>query len=161
MFYGRVIVRWLAWRQDRIIAVSRNTAKDLMQFFKLPSSRIQVIHNGLDHERFCPGATSAARTWAKQRFGLDLPFFLYVARLEHPGKNHLRLISAFEQFRKKTGSRWQLIFGGSDWHGAELIHKAIEHSAYRQDIRCLGFVSDQELPSLYRAAGAFVYPSLY
>jgi glycosyltransferase involved in cell wall biosynthesis len=161
MFYGRVVVRWLAWRQDRIIAVSQNTAKDLLQFFKLPSSRIQVIHNGLDHDRFCPGSASVARAWAEQRFGLDVPFFLYVARLEHPGKNHLRLIAAFEQFRQATGLNWQLVFGGSDWHGAELIHSAIQRSVYRNQIRNLGFVSDHELPDLYRAASAFVYPSLY
>jgi glycosyltransferase involved in cell wall biosynthesis len=161
MFYGRVVVRWLAWRQDRIIAVSQNTAKDLMQFFKLPSSRIQVIHNGLDHDRFFPSSASGARAWVQQRFGLDTPFFLYVARLEHPGKNHLRLIAAFEQFRQTTGLNWQLVFGGSDWHGAELIHTAIQRSVYRNQIRSLGFVSDDELPRLYRAASAFVYPSLY
>ncbi len=161
MFYGRVIVRWLAWRQDRIIAVSQNTAKDLTQFFKLPASRIQVIHNGLDHQRFCLGSASAARGWAKNKFGLKMPFFLYVARLEHPAKNHLRLISAFEQFRKTCRSPWQLVFAGSDWHGAESVHTAIERSSHREDIRCLGFVADQELPDLYRAANAFVYPSLY
>jgi glycosyltransferase involved in cell wall biosynthesis len=32
---------------------------------------------------------------------------------------------------------------------------------YRNQIRSLGFVSDDELPRLYRAASAFVYPSLY
>lgn len=161
MFYGRVVVRWLACRQDRIIAVSQNTANDLTQFFELPANRIQVIHNGLDHQRFSPGSPERARQWAEKRFGLETPFFLYVARLEHPAKNHLRLISAFEQFRARCHLPWQLVLSGSDWHGAEAIHTAISRSPQRQQIRSLGFVPDQELPGLYRAANAFIYPSLY
>jgi glycosyltransferase involved in cell wall biosynthesis len=92
---------------------------------------------------------------------LQKPFFLYVARLEHPAKNHVRLISAFELFKAQTGSDWQLIFAGSDWHGAETIHQSIEASPVANDIKSLGFVKDEDLPNLYRAAGAFVYPSLY
>jgi glycosyltransferase involved in cell wall biosynthesis len=161
MFYGRVVVRWLARRQDRIIAVSQNTANDLAQFFRLPANRVQVIHNGLDHHRFSPAPPERAKQWAKKRFGLEAPFFLYVARLEHPAKNHLRLISAFEQFHARCHLPWQLVFAGSDWHGAEAIHAAIHSSPQRQRIRSLGFVPDQELPDLYRAADAFIYPSLY
>src|SRR6202000_649651 len=58
-------------------------------------------------------------------------------------------------------SGWQLVFGGSDWHGAEAIHAAARLSPFASDIRFLGFVADEELPDLYRAADAFVYPSLY
>ena len=64
-------------------------------------------------------------------------------------------------FKASTQSQWQLVFGGSDWHGAEAIHEAIKQSRYRGDIRNLGFVPDDRLPDLYRAAEAFVYPSLY
>ncbi len=161
MLYGRVVVRWLARRQDRIIAVSHNTAKDLVRFFGLPEHRIEVVHNGVDHHRFFPHSTQTTKASIAQRYGLEQPFFLYVARLEHPGKNHLRLIAAFDQFKMATGSKWQLVFGGSDWHGSEAIHSAIQRSSHHADIRSLGFVPDGQLPDLYRAANAFVYPSLY
>lgn len=161
MFYGRVIARRLAYRQDHIIAISENTARDLTSFFRLPSSRMTVVYNGIEHERFFPGpADEAQKKWAQQ-YNLRSPFFLYVARLEHPGKNHVRLISAFEEFKAATKAGWQLAFAGSDWHGAEAIHAAIRQSPVATDIHCLGFVPDSDLPELYRAAGAFVYPSLY
>lgn len=161
MLYGRVMVRRLAHRQDRIIAISENTARDIIHFFGVPRERISVVHNGLDHERFSPGPREDARRSIAQQHGIDKPFFLYVARLEHPGKNHVPLISAFEAFKRKTGSDWQLVFGGSDWHGADAIHDAIRKSHVAADIRCLGFVPDEKLPELYRAAEVFVYPSLY
>ena len=161
MFYGRVVVRRLARRQDRVIAISQNTARDIHSFFRLPEERITVIHNGLEHDRFFPGSLTQARSAAGQKYGLRQPFFLYVARLEHPAKNHVRLITAFNQFKTATRSSWQLVFGGSDWHGAEAIHAALKSSPFASDIRSLGFVDNADLPNLYRAADVFVYPSLF
>jgi glycosyltransferase involved in cell wall biosynthesis len=161
MFYGRVVVRRLARRLQEIIAVSHNTARDITRFFGLPAERLTVIHNGLDHERFFPLPPAGAKAWAGANLGLDQPFFLYVARLEHPGKNHVRLITAFNRFKTETRSLWQLALAGSDWTHADVIHRQIAQSPWAQDIRCLGFVDDEKLPMLYRAADGFVYPSLY
>jgi glycosyltransferase involved in cell wall biosynthesis len=161
MFYGRVVARRLAQRQDAVIAISENTARDIREFFDVPSDRIHVIHNGLEQQRFFPGSREQAQAEMFHRHHLHKPFFLYVARLEHPGKNHVRLISAFNQFKSATGSDWQLVFGGSDWHGAEVIRAAAQQSPFASDIRMLGFVADDQLPDLYRAADVFVYPSLY
>jgi glycosyltransferase involved in cell wall biosynthesis len=71
------------------------------------------------------------------------------------------LITAFEKFKESTKSDWLLALGGSDWHGAEIIHERISNSPFRNDIRPLGFVSDAELPALYSGAASFVYPSLF
>src|ERR1043165_3424943 len=125
MIYGRLIARRLAQRQDQIIAISQNTARDVRRFFRLPPERITVVYNGLEHERFFPGNPEQAKSEAGRRYGLQKRFFLYVARLEHPGKNHVRLISAFNEFKAATHSDWLLTFAGSDWHGAAAIHAAI------------------------------------
>jgi glycosyltransferase involved in cell wall biosynthesis len=160
MFYGRVVARKLAQRQDGIIAVSRTTARDLDKYFELDPDKVAVVANGLDHDRFRPAPAAEAQAWAAER-GVERPFFLYVSRLEHPGKNHVRLIEAFNRFKTRTGSDWQLVLGGSDWHGAEVIHRAVDQSPHAADIRRLGFVKDADLPRWYQAAGAFVYPSLF
>lgn len=152
MFYGRVVARALVRRQDKIIAISETTSDDMNRFFSLPKDRISVIHNGVDHTRFFPAKTERKH---------DAPCFLYVSRLEHPGKNHWRLIQAFNQFRQATRSKWKLVLAGSDWHGAEIIHRTAKESAFADDIHILGFVSDADLPNLYRAADVFIYPSLY
>ena len=161
MFYGRVVARQLARRQDRIIAVSRTTAHDLHRHFQVPPEAVAVIPNGLDHGRFQPGNAATAKAWVAQRHDVTKPFFLYVARLEHPGKNHVRLIEAFNGFKRQTRSDWLLVLGGSDWHGAEVIHAAVRRAPCARDIRLPGFVPDAELPQWYRAADAFVFPSLF
>lgn len=161
MFYGRVVARRLAHRQHSIIAISDNTARDITNFFRVQRERLSVIHNGVEHDRFFPGSRDQAKSVVADKHGLRQPFFLYVARLEHPAKNHVRLIAAFNRFKFDTRSNWQLMLGGSDWHGAEAIHAAIKQSPFAADIRAAGFVPDADLPDLYRAADAFVYPSLY
>jgi glycosyltransferase involved in cell wall biosynthesis len=161
MFYGKVIVRRLARRQDRIIAISTNTASDIERFFGIPRGQQRIVLNGIDHQRFRAGDRAAAKAEAAGRWSLTDPFFLYVSRLEHPAKNHVRLIEAFSRFKQTTRSDWRLVLGGSDWHGAAAIHAAAAASPAAGDIRFLGFVADADLPLLYRAANAFVYPSLF
>ncbi len=160
-FYGRIVAKQLAKRQHEIIAISENTAEDVQRFFGISREKISVVHNGLDHERFFPSSKSDAKRIIFEQHRIAAPFFLYLARLEHPGKNHVRLIDAFNRFKAETKSNWQLVFGGSDWHGAEEIHKAIQISPFAHEIRSLGFVPDSDLPNLYQAADIFVYPSLY
>ena len=161
MFYGRTIARRLARRQDQIIAVSRLTARDVETFFRVPASRVTVVPNGLDRGQFRPGPPATARIAVCGPRRVSSPFFLYVARLEHPAKNHARLIAAFDGFKAATGSPWQLVLAGSDWHGAEAIHALIRASPYARDIHRLGFVPAADLPDWYRAADVFVFPSLY
>ncbi|HWA10517.1 MAG TPA: glycosyltransferase family 1 protein [Opitutaceae bacterium] len=161
MFYGRVIARRLARRQDEIIAVSRLTARDLASDFGLSGERVTVIPNGLDHQRFRPGPREAAKAKVAQPHGVAGPFFLYVARLEHPAKNHARLIEAFNRFKAARPSPWRLVLAGSDWHGAEVIHALIRESPFATEIHSLGFVGAEELPDWYRAADTLVFPSLY
>lgn len=159
MLYGRVVARQLAHRQDEIIAISQNTARDISTYFG--AQNVQIVYNGIDHSEFFPGSHETAREQIARECHIEKPFFLYLARLEHPGKNHVRLIEAFTRFKSTTGLDWQLVLGGSDWSGAEHIHSAINKSPFAGDIRSLGFVPKAMLPTLYRAASVFVYPSLY
>lgn len=158
MFYGRVVVKQLARRQDQLVAVSHDTAKDIHRFFGIPRDEIEVIHNGIDHSRFKPMAADPAVAASR---GLHRPYFLYVSRLEHPAKNHVRLIEAFARFKQESGSDMLLALGGGDWHGSEAIYEAAKNSPVADDIRFLGFVPDEELADLYRSALAMIYPSLF
>jgi glycosyltransferase involved in cell wall biosynthesis len=162
MFYGRQIVPRLARRADAILAVSQTTADDVEEFCAIHSPVLRVVHNGIDHDRFTPADPSAGRREQVRMLGTDTPYFLYIARWEHPAKNHVRLIEAFEQFcQRQAGLPHHLVLGGADWHGAEVIRAKIQSSPVKERIRALGFVSDHDLPWLYRSAAALVFPSLF
>jgi len=84
----------------------RADADHVREHFAVAPDRVTVVSNGLDHGRFHPGVWKSAREATCFRRGVTEPFFLYVARLEHPAKNHARLIAAFNRFKSATGSRW-------------------------------------------------------
>jgi glycosyltransferase involved in cell wall biosynthesis len=160
MFYGRHVVRRLAQQARAVITVSRATAEDVKRYFGIPDAR--VIWNGIDHSQFKPLPEAEIAGRLGVAFRQTRPYFLYLARLEHPGKNHVRLIEAFERFAAAHPDRAEdLLFGGADWHGAEVIHERIRVSPCRERIKSLGFVAKADLPALYCGATAMVYPSLF
>lgn len=161
MIYGRTVVPHLARRQDRIIAISEYTAHDVRNLFGVKYDRLKVVYNGLDHGRYHPGSRPDSIRTVFTKHGIQGNFLLYVSRLEHPAKNHVRLVEAFDAFKTETGSKWKLVFAGGDWHGAETIHEKVRSSKFVNDIQVLGFVKDDDLPDLYRAAEVFIYPSLF
>ena len=161
-FYGQRVVAPLARAADAVMTVSHATALDVERYFHRPGARIEVVWNGIDHAAFRPLPFADARRAAAEKFAQGAPYFLYLARLEHPGKNHVRLIEAFERFVKDNPAREEhLIFGGADWHGADVIHERMRVSPWRGRIRNLGFVAKADLPLLYNAATAMIYPSLF
>lgn len=97
----------------------------------------------------------------RSRLQLPRPYFLYIARLEHPAKNHCRLLEAYDAYRKAHPDGPDLVFGGSDWHGAETIHQRMAQSPFRESIHNLGFVDDADVPRLYRHSRALIFPSLF
>ena len=85
----------------------------------------------VDHGRFRPGSKARALDAVCTPRGLTGPFFLYVARLEHPAKNHCRLIEAFDRFKSATRSTWRLVLAGGDWHGAAEIRGRLRASPFQ------------------------------
>ena len=158
-FFGRMIVPMLARRVCRIIAVSETTGRDIIRWMNVPAANVTVASNGIDHAMFRPSAAGDIAAF-RQRKNLTQPYFLYVARLEHPAKNHVRLIRAFEQVVKAGAFGGQLVLPGAPWHGSEVVTRAVAESPCRDRIRLEGFVDNADLPLWYAAAEALVFPSL-
>ena len=161
MFFGRQVVPRLARRAQAVVTVSAATADDVTRYFGLRRDGLRVIWNGIDHRRFRPPAPAALAEF-RARLGLTRPYLLYVARLEHPAKNHVRLIAAFEELASaQPGLPHDLVLAGADWHGADEIRARVAASPLQARIRLPGFVATEDLPLWYGGADLMVYPSLF
>ena len=89
MIFGKQVVRRLARQADIVTTVSRATAADVEKYLGIPGPSIHVIWNGIDHALFRSQTPDAVRA-AMDRLGRRNPYFIYLARLEHPGKNHVQ-----------------------------------------------------------------------
>lgn len=135
--------RRAAERSDLLIAVSQFTAGQLEQLLKVDPARIRVIPHGV-------------RPPPRVQFPIARePLILFVGALQRR-KNIVRLVEAFET----VASGWKLVLAGSFGFGAEEALQRIERSPRKSDIEVPGYVTDEDLETLYQRASVFAFPSL-
>ncbi len=159
-YYHRFIPRYLQ-RAYHILAVSDYTKQDIINNFKISGEKIKVTCNGV-REAFAkhPSDRAAESRTARKNFSEGKPFFLYVGAM-HPRKNVLGLIRAFDLFKTETGAPHLLLLTGRKaWMTAE-IEKAFASARHKNDIRFTGYLTEEELPPLMRAAFALTYVSFF
>jgi glycosyltransferase involved in cell wall biosynthesis len=142
---------------DKIIVISHNTKKDLMNRFKIPENKIKVIYLAAN-ENYKP-LNENEIIKIKQKYNLNYSFILYVGGLA-PNKNVERLIKAYYKL-KKLDIKHKLIITGVKRYRYKSIFETIEKLNLQKDVIFTGYVPDEDLPALYNAADLFVYPSLY
>ena len=148
-------------RAARVITVSEASKRDILRYFRVPESRIDVIYNAID-DRFWqePPADEVARV--RERYRLTDPFVLYAGNIK-PHKNLERLIEAFHVMRQTSPDlvNVQLLIIGDEISKYATLRRAVHRHKLHKHVRFFGFVSDQTLAALYRLADVFVFPSLY
>lgn len=161
MFYIKTVLPALIRRLTHVITISESSRQDLLDYARVPDDRITVTPLGADHGFFNPGDRGRAASAVLEQTGVTAPYLLYVSRLEHPGKNHVRLIRAFDEAKSRNDLPHRLVLAGSDWSGSDQVRAAAGAARHRDSITFLGFVPGALLPDLYRAADAVVFPSLF
>ncbi len=144
-------------RADHILTISDYVKKDIVQTCGIAPEKIAAIHNGC-REGFIP-LDEIEKQQVRANFAGGDEFFFYTGAI-HPRKNIPRLIGAFDLFKKNTGAPVKLLLAGRfAWKTGE-VSSALERSAYRDHIRLLGYVPDEQLPGLTASALALTYVSL-
>lgn len=164
MFYIRHVLPCLMRRLTRIITISESSRRDILEYAHYPAERLSIVPHAVDqtvwYPRNRPDALARLQRLAPLQT-LQAGCILYISRIEHPGKNHVTLIEAVAELRRRTGVTRQLVLVGGDWDRAAEVHAAAERSPIKNDILWTGFLPSSELPDLMATADLFVFPSLY
>ncbi|MEA2012943.1 MAG: glycosyltransferase family 1 protein, partial [Verrucomicrobiota bacterium] len=159
MFYIKKIIPFFLKKADMIMSISESTKKDMLEFYNFPENKIMVNYESFDFETYNMNVSAGKDKVIAA--GLEKKYLLYIARIEHPGKNHLNLIKAYEQLPDKMKEQYDLALAGSMWSGGEKIKAYAEQSHDCDKIKFLGFVKKDLLPFLYKNASLYVFPSYY
>jgi len=119
------------------------------------------VPNGVDHSSFFPRNRNEESVLLIQPFSFRRPYVLYTSRIDHPVKNHIRLIEAFGIFKEKTKFPHRLVLAGADSNDAEKVKEAAASSPWRADIFFTGHFPTKSLPELYAGSDFVVFPSMY
>jgi len=151
--------RWIR-EADRLIAISESTARDLEGLLGVGRSRIDVVYHGVRAE-YRPGDAMAAARYVAGKYQVAEKYICTVGTIQ-PRKNLLTLLRAMKILSERQRLRYQLVVvGAKGWKESAIWTTMKKLELTEEDVRFLGFVSDEDMPSLYRGAEVFVFPSMY
>lgn len=146
-FYNQVI-RHAVINAEKIIAVSKFTAKDIKEYFSLSDKearKIEVVYEGV----------SIYHSSQKEAFNLPKNYFLYVGNA-YPHKNLEWLVNTFDEFFKKHQEYHLVLVGNNDY-----FYKRLKKNNQCPNVIFTGHLSDDILVSYYKNAKAYIFPSKY
>ncbi len=147
---------------DTIIAVSQHTKRDLIELYRAPADKLQVVYEGVDPE-FRPSDPAVVQR-VRQQYSPGTndtvrPYLLMVGTLE-PRKNHAAAMRALARLKARGFPQRLLVVGGRGWL-FEPIQKLVAQLGLNEDVTFAGYVPAADLPALYAGADCVLLPSLY
>ena len=141
----------------KIIAISESTKRDAIRLYGIPEEKIEVTCLAVDG-RFRP-AGAGAIAMVRERHRLPERFLLYVGTIE-PRKNLPVILDALKILMERGGGVPLVVAGARGWMYEDFFLK-VRTTGLEGKVLFTGYIPDEELPALYSAAEAFLYPSLY
>lgn len=163
--FGHLGVVWwrIAWprslkQSEHIVTDSESTKRDIIKFYRIPEEKITVIYPYISLH--LPQTSSEALDTIKKRYNLPEKYILHVG-VPHKRKNLESLVKAFQIVKKEKDIPHKLVLVGPKGWAIESLLSEIARLNMQDEVIVTGFTPDNDLSLIYRAADAFVYPSLY
>ncbi|MCX6358744.1 MAG: glycosyltransferase family 1 protein [Armatimonadetes bacterium] len=143
---------------DAVITVSESSQRDILRVFGFATDKVVAIPLAAGPE-YQPGDREVARA-AAATLGVTKPYIISVGVLQ-PRKNVPLLVEAFARAIRQAGKTHQLLLVGKKGWQSERVDRLISRLDLNDSVALAGYVPDEALPDLYRAADAMAFTSLY
>lgn len=144
---------------DAILAISENTKRDLLSYFKIDSNKIYVTYLG-KNSSYIRVSNSESISLFLKRYSLPCSYILFVGSME-PRKNLKGLLQAYALLSSELRKEYKLVIAGPQgWLNSD-FSAFVQKLKLRDSIYCTGYISQEDMPLLYSAASLFIYPSFY
>jgi glycosyltransferase involved in cell wall biosynthesis len=129
--------------------------EEIVNFYQVPAQRIHILPHPTPAYALAAPANSADLA----RFDLPADYLFYPAQF-WAHKNHINLLLALKQLREK-GLRVPLVLTGSDFGNLRFVQEQVSALGLHDQVKILGFVSQEEMIALYRGALGLSYMSFF
>lgn len=158
-WFLRIFEEGMLHRARKIIAVSNFTKWELTNYYKIPESKIKVIHNGVDINKFKP-AEDKRKVKAELGFNPDDIAIVSVGRL-YARKGLFTLIQSIPAVIKRLPNAKFIISGKGQSDEMKKLIAHAERIGVKNNIIFTGYYPDKKLPKLYQAADVFAFSTFY
>jgi glycosyltransferase involved in cell wall biosynthesis len=142
-------------RATKIIAISHQTKKDLIDFMGINPGKIEVIHQSCNSIFYTP-ATVVEKEHVRRKFNLPDKFILCVGTIEQR-KNQLAILQGIVKEKLSV----QVVILGKPTEYKKQIDEFIMESGIRNQLIFLHDTNTSELQAIYQMAEVMVYPSFF
>lgn len=156
-FYKSFTPKFLQ-KAKSIATVSLFSKEDILRHYKIADNKIDVVYNGVS-TIFKP-IDQEQKEAIKTKYAEGREFFLFTGSI-HPRKNLLHLLKAFSIFKKRQKSNMQLLIAGRLAWDYESFITGLKSYKYREEVKLLGYLQQEELATITASAYALVYPSFF
>lgn len=159
--FWRLLVPWSTRKCRRIITVSENSKRDILRYLGVPAEKVVVTPEALDC-RFRDVSLDLGRVrQVLTKYNLEPPYILNVGGCA-AHKNAAVLIKALTEVRSLPGTeRLSLAIVGKDNGARGHLERLSQSLGLRSVVTFTGYVSDDDLPHLYRGAALYASPSYF
>lgn len=154
-WYRRIVERWVLNACPRIVVLSEFMRHRVMQYHKIPSSRIRVIPGGADTNRFVPAED---RDLERRLLGIEpATISLFTVRNLVPRMGLENLVDAMKPVAEKY-PQVRLVIGGAG-PLREKIEAVIARNGLMEHVTLIGFIDEDALVRRYQAADLVLMPT--
>lgn len=155
----RVVPRSIK-KADFIITVSESVKAELVKEFNLNPENCIVTPIPPDQSFFEVSSKERIEE-VKSKYAINKEYIYFIGNLE-PRKNLKTLIEAYQLLPQETKDTYTLVLAGGKGWKTESTQVAIDNAIKAgADIKHIGFIDQEDSPTLYQGASLFVMPSLY
>lgn len=159
--------RYACAHADKVIAISEQTKKDIIEFYQIPESKINVCYQSCNPV-FMDKISEASRIKIKELYSLPDKFFLYVGSIIER-KNLLNICKAVFLLRNELNIPLVVIGDGGVYkvkvkdyiRQNGLMDKIIFLSETETAKGLPSFQTAEDFPAIYQSAIAMIYPSFF
>tara|TARA_B100000282_G_scaffold291764_1_gene264482 strand:- start:1561 stop:2673 length:1113 start_codon:yes stop_codon:yes gene_type:complete len=137
----------------RIVAISKQTKKDVISFLKVDKNRIHVIYQ-VCNPIFRKKITNSQKDLVVNKFKLPEKFVLFVGTLEKR-KNPLIIARALKK------SNYNMVFIGKLKNEGKNLKNYIRKNGMESRVKFIHNISIEDLSIIYKIATVFCYPSIF
>ena len=140
---------------DKIIAISECTKRDIIEFFRIPADKIEVVYQGCDPSFIHPVAEEKKRE-VRAKYRLPDQYILNVGSIEER-KNALSAVQALMMLPEQI----HLVIVGRHTEYTDKVEHFIKENKLEERVHIISNVPFDDLPAFYQLAEIFVYPSRF
>ena len=153
--YYKYLMPLLLKKAYKVVCISNNTKKDLQNFYNVDDDKIVTIYNGFDNKLF---NVKNIDKEVLSKYDIDYEYMVMVGA-SYPHKNLEIIIESYKGIEDSVECK--LVIVGKDSDYIRRLKTLTNKLGLEDKVIFLGYVPDEDLPSLYGCAKAFLYPTLY